>query len=212
MTIAIDPGAVRGHVAMLHELAAPCAGQGLMIVAGYGEDPATISAKTGKAGRPLPPVVAHFPVGAVDQMTTMITRLAEQPHRNVYCPLAVMRPDLADHKKGGEDDVVAVLGLVADFDDADAKRWRDRLTVGPDYVLQTSAERYQCFYLLLEPASVAAAKPIATRLRDYAKSDHGSLDLSHVWRVAGTLNWPNTRKLAAGRPPDPQLVRVEDLG
>jgi hypothetical protein len=212
MTIAIDPVVVREHVALLHELAAPYAGRGVMIVAGYGEDPDAISAKTGKPGRPLAPVVVHFPVGAVDQMTRMIVQLAEQPHRNVYCPLAVMRPDLALHKKGAEDDVVAVLGLVVDFDDADAKRWRDRLTVGPDYVLQTSAERYQCFYLLLEPAGVAEAKPIATRLRDHAKSDHGSLDMAHVWRIGGTLNWPNARKLAAGRPRAPQLVRVEELG
>jgi hypothetical protein len=212
VTIAIDRRAIKEHVAMLHELAAPCAGQGLLIVAGYGEDPVAISAKTGKAGRPLAPVVGQFPIGFVDQMTTMIERMAEQAHRNVYCPFAVMRPDLAYSKKGGEEDVVAVLALVADFDDADAKRWRDRLTVAPDYVLQTSAGRYQTFYLLLEPASVAKAKPIATRLRDHAKSDHGSLDMSHVWRVPGTLNWPNARKLAGGRSPEPQLVLVEDLG
>ncbi|MGC1293449.1 MAG: primase-helicase family protein, partial [Alloacidobacterium sp.] len=34
-------------------------------------------------------------------------------------------------------------------------------------------------------------------------------DISHVWRVPGALNWPNSKKVAAGRPRDPQLVRVE---
>jgi hypothetical protein len=51
-------------------------------------------------------------------------------------------------------------------------------------------------------------KPIASLLKAFAGCDHGTADCSHVWRIGGTLNWPNGRKVAAGRPRELQLVRV----
>ena len=53
-----------------------------------------------------------------------------------------------------------------------------------------------------------AAKPVAERLKAYAGCDHGTADISHVWRVAGTLNWPNAKKVNEGRSAEPQLVKV----
>src|SRR5262249_50561842 len=32
--------------------------------------------------------------------------------------------------------------------------------------------------------------------------------INQVWRVPGTLNWPNAKKIAEGRPPEPQIVRA----
>src|SRR5262249_10671427 len=64
------------------------------------------------------------------------------------------------------------------------------------------------FYLLDRPYPVEQAKPIAERLKSFAHCDHGTVDLSHVWRIPGTPNWPNAKKIAEGRPPEPQQAVV----
>jgi RepB DNA-primase N-terminal domain len=111
--------------------------------------------------------------------------------------------------KGLERDIVACLGIVADFDDPDAARWAERLPIPPNYVLETSEGRFQAFYLFDKPEALEVVKPLAERLKAFAKCDHGTSDISHVWRVPGALNWPNAKKVAEGRARDPQLVRVQ---
>jgi hypothetical protein len=132
----------------------------------------------------------------------------KRPHYNLYMPLAIHGPDVRSGAKGFERDVIACLGLVADFDDPDAARWAERLPLPPNYVLETSAGRFQAFYLFDKPEPLEAAKPVAERLKAFAGCDHGTSDISHVWRVPGALNWPNAKKVAEGRSPDPQLVHV----
>src|SRR5689334_23097801 len=97
------------HITMLHRLADGVAGK--LILASFGQDPMT--------GKDIPPRIEHFQAGQVEEMTAAARRLNQEPHRNVYAPLAVFRPDLANGKKGFERDVVAVLGLVPDFDAKD---------------------------------------------------------------------------------------------
>jgi Family of unknown function (DUF5906) len=208
---ALDLAAIRMHVALLHHLAQPkdhWKAEGKLLVAAFGEDPNQPDPKTGKAGLELTPKVRHFDIGDVDGMAAAVVDLAGEQHRNVYAPLAVYRSDLPPGRKGGEKDIVGVLGLVADFDDADAGHWRDRLPLPPSYVIETSSGRFQTFYCLDRVAAFADAKPVAVRLKAFAGCDHGTQDLSHVWRIAGAPNWPTARKVAAGRPPAPQLPRV----
>jgi hypothetical protein len=193
---------------MLHSLAAPLACRGVLIVASFGEDPLANNPKTGRPGKPLAPKVRHFQIGDIDAMGGFILSLSREPHRNVYAPLAVFRPDLPAGKKGQESDIVGVIGVVADFDDGEAHRWPERLPLPANYALETSAGRFQAFYVFDQPYSVAEAKAIAERLKQHADCDHGTRDVSHVWRVAGTLNWPNARKAAQGRPLEPQPVKV----
>jgi RecA-family ATPase len=196
----LDQAAVREHVQLLHQLAEPLADRGKLVVASYGEDPAS--------GQSLIPKVAHFAIGQVGAMTDMIMRLCREPHRNVYAPLAVLRNGLLDGRKGQEADVVATLGIVCDFDDERAGEWPARLPRSSDYVLETSVARFQCFFLFSKPLPMADVKPVAIRLKSFARCDHGSVDMSHVWRVPGTPNWPNARKVKAGRPLEPQMARV----
>jgi hypothetical protein len=54
------------------------------------------------------------------------------------------------------------------------------------------------------------AKPIAVALSNAIGGDHGTKDVSHVWRIPGTLNWPTPNKIARGRPRDPQVVIVHE--
>jgi putative DNA primase/helicase len=204
----IGPAEIRGHVELLHTLAAPLAGVGKLIIACFAQDPDQENPKTGKPGRPLPPTVVHIEIGDIGKNVRVLRGITQHMHYNVYMPLAVLRTDLELGRKGEENDIEGVLGFVADFDDVDARSWGSRLPVPPHYALETSTGRFQIFYFFERPETVAGAKAVAERLKAFARCDHGTADLSHVWRVPGSLNWPNARKIADGRSPEPQLVRI----
>jgi hypothetical protein len=199
-----DEELVRAHVAMVHGLAAGI--DGLIIVAAFGENPG----ERFDLKRKLPPIIQRFRVGDVDGTVQAVMGLARQPHMNAYMPLAVMRPSLEANKKGEEADVVAALGLVLDSDD-DANR-PTRPPLEPNYVLETSscpARNLQPFFLLDRPLPASEAKQLAIALRMASGGDSGAVDVSHVWRIAGTANWPNAKKVhQRGRPREPQLVLV----
>jgi Mesyanzhinovviridae DNA primase len=204
----INPKWLFGHCALIHDLAGRTEEQGKLIVTAFGEDPSQLNPKTEKPGLRLTPKVVHFDIGDPAPMAKYLREIAGQRHYNTYIPLAIFRADLPPGAKGGEKDIVACFGLVADFDDPDAARWEERLPIPPQYVLETSTGRFQAFYLFKEPVPLGIAKPVAARLKAYADCDHGTADISHVWRVAGTLNWPNAKKISEGRSAEPQLVKI----
>jgi RepB DNA-primase N-terminal domain len=205
----IVPDEIRDHVRLIHILAEPLAGRGKVVATGFGEDPDQIDPKTRKPGRRLHGQVIHADIGDVRGTLEGIAQFMKRPHYNLYMPLAIYGADLASGQKGSEEDVVACLGIVADFDDPDAPQWAERLPIPPNYVLETSAGRFQAFYLFDKPEALDDVKPVAQRLKAFAKCDTGTSDISHVWRVPGALNWPNAKKVAEGRARNPQLVRVE---
>jgi P4 family phage/plasmid primase-like protien len=204
---AIDPDLIRAHAELIHRFAGPLSGKGKLVITAFGEDPDDLHPKTGKPGCPLKPIVVHVEIGDIGTTVRTIVNLATRQHYNVYMPLAVFRLDLPAGKKGAEKDIVAVLGLVPDFDDRQAARWAERLPIPPSYVLETSNGRFQPFCIFDKPEPFEDVKQIAERLKAFAECDHGTADLSHVWRIPGTLNWPNAQKVAAGRKRQPQLVK-----
>src|SRR5260370_27442935 len=191
----INPKWVFGHSALLHDFAARVKRPGKLVLTAFGEDPSRVNPDTGKPGIRLAPKVFHVEVGDHALMAERVGEVASLAHYNVYMPLAVFHPDLRPGAKGAEADILACFGLVADFDDANAANWADRLPIPPHYVLETSSGRFQAFYFLKDPMPVEAVKPVAQRLKAYAGCDHGTSDISHVWRIAGTLNWPNAKKV-----------------
>ncbi len=195
----INQDQIRAHVERLHVLAAPYKHKGVLGLSGFGTRP---------DGTILEPLNGHFGIGDAEAMVAAIANVGTEPYGNIYTSLAILRPDLPQGRKGGEKDVVAVLGLVADFDDPDAAAYNDRLPLPPDMVLETSAGRYQASYLFNYPLLPDEAKLIAEALQAYSGCDPCSQDISHVWRIPGTLNWPNPKKLAEGRPPEPQVVKL----
>jgi len=160
-----DVSLIRAHIEIINKLAEPVTGQGKLVIACFGEDPDQTHPSTGKPGCPLPPTVVHAEIGDVETTVQLICNLGTAEHRNIYMPLAVFRPDLPGGKKGYEKDIVALLGLVADFDDADAARWAERLPGPPSYVLETSAGRFQAFFLFDKPEPIDVVKPIASLLK-----------------------------------------------
>lgn len=195
---AFDRAAIEQHFALLHELALACGADGKLVLLAVGENPQT--------GRKEGPIALHFKIGDVAAMTEAAMGFEGRAHFNVFAPLALMRSDLKPGAKGDEQHVVASLGLVVDWD-AD-KYQLDTLPLEPPYVIETSAGNLQPVFPLARALDNGKAKALAVALSDFVGADAGTKDLSHVWRVPGTLNWPNKRKVERGRPPEPQPVRV----
>lgn len=188
------PDPVRQHVEMLHRLADGV--DGVLVVSAFN---ANLASDKG--------TITHHRVGDVDGMVAAIDAHRDTPGANVYCGLQVMRRSLARGQRGGEKDIVAVLGLVADMD-ADTNKATGEYPVAPNYVIETSPGNLQPFWLFDEPVTPDVAKEIARGLKEATGSDHGTADIAHVWRVPGTLNWPNAKKLERGRSPEPVPVTV----
>ncbi|MGN6307296.1 MAG: DUF3987 domain-containing protein [Mesorhizobium sp.] len=188
----IDRSPIRAHVEMLHQLAAGI--DGVLAVSAY-------NALSDKGG-----TVTHHRISDVDDMAEAIEAHLQTPHVNVYTGLQVMRRSVGRGKRGKEADIVAVLGLVVDLD-ADTGR-AGEMPVEPNYVLETSPGNYQPFIIFDRPLPPAEAKPIAAALKRATDADHGTADVTHVWRIPGTQNWPNQKKLSRGRSPDPVEVTV----
>jgi hypothetical protein len=193
-----DCAAVEKHVTMLHERAAASGVDGKLVLFGAGEDPTT--------GQKVKARVEHFRIGDVNGMTDAVMAWENTPHLNVYASWTVVRKDLPLSSKGSEEDVVAVLAFVADQDSDTGMR--GELPLDPPYGIESSRGNFQAVYPLARALPLAEAKPLAEDLADAARCDHGTKDVSHVWRVAGTLNWPNRTKVARGRPLEPQPVMV----
>ncbi|KQS80426.1 hypothetical protein ASG25_02105 [Rhizobium sp. Leaf384] len=194
--ITFNEAAVRGHVEMLHQLAAGLAG--LLVVSTFYANP--------NGDEDVPGVVSHHRIGDVDGMVEAILCHAETPHANVFAGLQVMRPNLERGKRGTEADIVALLGLVVDLD---ADTGRDgAMPFDASIVLETSPGNRQPFVLFDSPVAPAEAKPLAAALKRATNSDHGTADVAHVWRIPGTFNYPNKKKLERGRSADPAPVFV----
>ncbi|MBY5503123.1 DUF3987 domain-containing protein [Rhizobium leguminosarum] len=193
-----DESAVRSHIEMLNQLASGLAGK--FVVSTFfanttGED---------RAGG----VISHHPVGDVDGMVEAVMSHSSTPNANCYICPNLMRPSLERGKKGSECDVLAVLALVADLDDDTGRS--GTMPIDPSYVVASSPGNYQCFLLLDRPIPPAEAKALARALKVAANADHCTVDMSHVWRVPGGLNWPNAKKLARGRAPEPVAVTIAE--
>jgi RepB DNA-primase from phage plasmid len=187
-----DVAAIRKHTELLHRSAKGCDGK--FIVSIFNDD--------------LPGIITRHKVGDVDGMVAAIMAHALTPGANVYIGLHLMRSDLPRGRRGTKNDIVGVLGLVADMD-ADTGKL-GKMPIEPSYVVETSPGNSQPTILFDRVMVVAKAEPLAKALRKATQSDFGTGDIAHIWRVAGTLNWPGAAKLARGRSPEIVAVRFEE--
>ena len=203
MSVEPNRAATTAHLEMLHTHAKATGADGVLVLVGYGEDPST--------GKKLPSRIKPFPLGDVTRMVDQAMEWTVLLHLNVYVAPAVMRPDLPAGSRGGKKDIVQVFALVADYDDDEAGNWASRVPIAPSYILETSPDRFQTGFLL-DPMDCAQAEALAKRLQVTAQCDAGTGDIAHVWRIDGTLNWPNKKKAKAGRSLAPVLVRTAPGG
>ena len=136
---------------------------------------------------------------------------ARGTHQNVYFDPAVRRTDLKKGDRGGLADIVAPLSLMLE-EDADV----DKLVtlpagIEPSFTVETSGRptRNHHFHFIFDRlVPREEAQELAELAFRKCGGDVGGKDISHSWRVPGTCNFPNWKKLQRGRPSSPQEVRI----
>ncbi len=161
--------------------------------------------------------IHHFKVGQIDLMYRTIASYCPvhgtrafthgvQPI-NLYCPLALFHENIPRYGKGSggrEMDVVFSFAAVGDQDNY--KREGKPLPFEPSCLLETSPGSYHAWFVYPQPLPFAKAKQTLLAFNRLTGDDNAEKDVSHIWRIAGTLNWPTAAKIARGRSPVPFLV------
>ena len=150
-----------------------------------------------------------FKIGNVAEMANEAR--ARGAFANVYFGPALMRGDLAKGKRGETADIVAVLAVVIEEDADTGKRVTLPTGVLPSFVVMSSSNPTlnRHFHFVLEkPLPPTEAKQLAELAYRKCGGDHGGKDITHVWRIPETLNFPGWQKIERGRPETPQLVEL----
>jgi len=192
-----DHDAIRAHVEMRHKLAEAAEMDGVLTV--------TIIELNLTGGKDNVRTL-QFAIGDVEAEFNAILNYEGRAHINLYAPMCIFRRDLGHGKKGSEKEVVCCFAFVADMDNDTGKA--GAMPVEAPYVIETSPGNTQHFLPMARPLTYDEAKHLAVSLGDAVGCDPRSKDVSGVWRIPGTLNYPNRKKLKRGRPRQPQPVKV----
>ena len=193
-----DSSQISSFIKALHDAAMPLQGNGKLCVACI------------PAGGNSTPFIEMFDIGDDKKAVEWILDHQAVGY-NFYAPLAVYSPDSTERKT---ENIRAVLGLVADFDDENAIEYRERLPALPDYVTETSAGRFQAGYIFDKPQTDMKAVSIAAKgLQQTAACDSCTSNINQLWRIPGTVNYPNAAKIKAGRNPEGCVATfTEEIG
>jgi hypothetical protein len=135
-------------------------------------------------------------------------KVARRPGWNTYVQQSLVREDLPANERGKEKHVTGVMALVLEFDAKHQPATRhDRLPVCPHAEVESSPGNFHCWYFLDRLYFVDEVKPVLAALVDKVGCDH-CRSLEHLFRVPGTLNWPDQVKLKAGRSPTPVMAEL----
>jgi hypothetical protein len=130
---------------------------------------------------------------------------------NIYFSTALLKKSLGVGARGTKEDIVVVLALPIDDDPDDGKPAVLPPGITPTLEVTTSRvprlNRHHHF-VFDRPLGLAEAEDLAELLHRKCGGDHGTGDVDHVWRLPGTLNYPNKVKLKRGRPKEPQAVTL----
>ncbi len=168
-------------------------------------------AKTKGAASTVSP--QRFRIGDVTAMAAEAK--ARGQHSNVYFSPALMRKDLPRGSRGEEKDIVAVPAVVIEEDADTGKLVTLPAGVAPSFVVMSSSKptlNRHFHFVFDKPLPPDAAKELAALASRKCGGDHGGKDITHVWRVPETLNFPNWQKIERGRPETPQMVELIDGG
>jgi Family of unknown function (DUF5906) len=195
--MSFDPSAIRAHVELRHMLAEDAKVDGVLTLT-------TIEPNLNGGKDAIHTL--QIEIGDIETEIKTILSYEDRASINLYTPWCIFRRDLPRGKKGGESEVVRVLAFVADMDNDTGKA--GVMPIEAPYMIETSPGNSQHVLLLARALPPDEAKPIAMALSNAVRCDARSKDVSGIWRIPGTHNWPNKKKLARGRPRDPQAVKV----
>jgi DNA-binding transcriptional ArsR family regulator len=105
--------------------------------------------------------------------------------------------DLRGNGRGRLEDTRAVFAIITDSDADKGMGWTP--TVPPSLTVETSPANFQYWFFLREAVSAEVGKAFGERIRAATKTDHDTGNVVQPYRIAGTVNYPNAKKLARGR-------------
>ena len=214
-----DQVALAADLRIIHIAAkAACKASGIaggrLVLCAYGEDQDDGSALT---ARNLP-----FEIGDHASMADRTADWTMERGYNVYRGFSVANPGLRALRRGKAADVLGVFGVCADLDGDKGNRFDpDALPLLPTLLTRTAVAEFenelvpnfQATYLFAQCVPVGEARILGRALAAIVgDADGATADPIHVWRPAGSLNWPKKTKLARGRSIDPQLVLADPRG
>lgn len=154
-------------------------------------------------------IAQKFRVGASWEMSEEARNCGK--HSNVYFGPALMRRDLPIGQRGTEADIVAVCSIVIEEDGDTGKLVTLPAGIRPSFEVVTSRNptvNKHYHFVFEKPLPPREAKALAELMHRKCGGDSGGRDITHVWRVPQTLNFPDWRKLVRGRPETPQPVEL----
>ena len=160
-------------------------------------------------GATAPLISQRFRIGNVEGMAAEARARSE--HSNVYFGPALMRRDLPTGQRGKEQDIVAVLSVIIEEDKDTGKLVKLPPGISPTFEVMTSSDpalNKQFHFLHEKPLPPTEAKALAELAYRKCGGDHGGKDITHVWRLPATQNFPCWRKIERGRPEAPQPVEL----
>ena len=201
--------ALRDVVSLYHERAAAAGVDGILVL--FAVCPNLDDPKEGEKKPKEEKEVHHFEIGDVEGMIRKAIELRE--FGNIWLGPALYRRGISSRSRGRKEDIIAVLGLVID-DDGDGDT--DKRAVRPKGIAETieittstkpaiNLQPHFIFHRALPPDE---ANTLAELFHKKCGGDHGTKDISHVWRLPDLLNFPNRKKLGRGRPIEPQEVAL----
>jgi hypothetical protein len=132
----------------------------------------------------------------VQRMTTEAISASEAGH-NVYCEGRTVRLGLKGKQRGALKDTAAVFALTVDSDADKGAAWTP--TVPVSLAVETSPNNAH-FWLFLERAVDAeTGKTLGDQLRATTGADSDTGNICQPYRIAGTVNYPNKKKIERGR-------------
>lgn len=163
---------------------------------------ATISSQ---GGAPQHHAVANGP-NAAGEIVALIASVGAEPHQNVYFAGSLFRSGSVTRYRGRtKENVIGVLCAVTDFDAKNNPETRhERLPIAPGSELETSPGNFHCHYWFDQPQPGTEIEPVLYALAAAAAADDCK-SIEHLWRVPGTWNWPDSKKVASGRAAAPFL-------
>jgi hypothetical protein len=147
---------------------------------------------------------------AIDDIERIIAAaiIDSQAGHNVYCEGRTVQPGLRGNARGTLADTVAVFALVVDSDADKQMGWIP--TARPSMTVETSPGNFQYWFFMREAVSAKVAQKLGERIRAAVNSDHDTGNPCQPYRVAGTVNYPNAKKIARGRVTVPtQLIEFD---
>jgi energy-coupling factor transporter ATP-binding protein EcfA2 len=142
------------------------------------------------------PIARTFDSGDIDNA---LEWLAEQNGKeaNCYFHLNLATPE-ARNRKARREDIQLVRQLGVDIDRPEALQEIEAFPLKPSAVIWSGGGYQVFFFLRAATTDIERAERDAKALAETMGGDHCH-SADHLFRIPGTLNWPNAKKRASGR-------------